>query len=632
VNAVDPANPSTRIQETFPSPSSQDAPFFRLDFQPGEKNTLFLWDDVAHAVFTGNGVGQLDLPEQAFQQKILQNTFNLVDTEIFNPNWILQTHFQYHRSRVSQISSNFTPAVTLQGAFTTGGNTIGVMRDHQDVFYLEPLVIATVQKHTLHFGGFLRARRDANESTEGANGSYFFSTLAQYQAKTPTLYQATVIENPLARAILFDGALFFQDNWKWKPNLTISGGLRFETQNRIGDHADWGPRVAVSWAPGQHGKKKAKTVLHAGYGWFYSRFTVPNGTTVAAPYIMKAIHQNGINQQSCVIHNPDFYNPDTTAPSTCSAAASDSIPSIYSVDPQFHAALDMVSEIGIDRQIGKIGTINVSYRYTRGVHQYLTNNVTAPEFDPATYTIIGPTPTIYNYQFQSGGVYKQHQAVVTAKIKLNRLSLHAVYTFDHAKSDTQGVNYIPSIAQDPGLDYGPASFSVRQNFFLLGTYTAPYGISIMPVLVTQSGTPYNITIGSDLMENNQFNARPTYGTCGVPGVVATRYGCLDTLPVGKGEKIVPYGLGTGPPNTVMNLVVTKTFGLGPKIKGGKGHRKYNLTLRAAAWNIFNVVNLAPPNGTLNSPLFGTSQSQAAGIFSSPLAGNRVILARVIFNF
>ena len=62
------------------------------------------------------------------------------------------------------------------------------------------------------------------------------------------------------------------------------------------------------------GNTPPKTVLRAGYGWFYDRFTVPNSfsSSTGTPYIMQAIHQNGINQQSYVISNPDFYNPNAT--------------------------------------------------------------------------------------------------------------------------------------------------------------------------------------------------------------------------------------------------------------------------------------------------------------------------------
>ena len=167
------------------------------------------------------------------------------------------------------------------------------------------------------------------------------------------------------------------------------------------------------------------------------------------------------------------------------------------------------------------------------------------------------------------------------------------------------------------------------------------------MLAAQSGTPYNLTIGSDLTGNNQFNARPAYGTCGVSNVVSTQYGCLDTDPIGKDEPSVPYGVGLGPANAVLHIRISKVIGIGPRIKeagegqtynpGGNGNvsgrglsgggaairldaaapRRFNLTFVAGANNIFNMVNLGTPNGVLLSPLFNKTQTLANGPSAAP---------------
>lgn len=51
----------------------------------------------------------------------------------------------------------------------------------------------------------------------------------------------------------FDLGLFFNDDWRLRPNLTLSYGLRFETQNNISDHATFGPRVAIARGIGARG-------------------------------------------------------------------------------------------------------------------------------------------------------------------------------------------------------------------------------------------------------------------------------------------------------------------------------------------------------------------------------------------
>ena len=322
----------------------------------------------------------------------------------------------------------------------------------------------------------------------------------------------------------------------------------------------------------------------------------------------------------------------------------------------------MQGGIGVDRQIAKHIMGNVTYLYTQGVHQYLSNNVTAPTFDAADYTVTGSTPALYNYQFQSGGFYRQNQLIFSSSVQLKHLTLSGNYTLNQANSDTQGVNSFPSIAQDPGFDYGPATFGIRNRAMFIESYTAPHGIVIASLFAAQSGTPYNLTIGDDLTGNNQYNARPAYGTCGAAGVISTQYGCLDTDPVGKNESIVPYGSGLGPANAVYHLRISKVFGIGPRIEkagegqtftpgggggvGGRGlsaggaairldaaaPRRYNLTLVAGANNLFNMVNLGTPNGVLLSPLFNQTQSLAGGQFGNPTPGNRTIVFQSTFTF
>lgn len=663
VDGINPTDTSQALHLAVPIPYVMDQANPRLDLQLGKNNTLTLNYSFYRSAASGKGVGELNLPQQAISQVNLENTLQVMNSWIVNSHMVNDTRFQWRRIRMSQTPAYLTPAVTVEGAFTTGGSSEGATQDHEDIFNLQNYWTVAVHAHTLNFGARLRAYRDANYSNTGANGSYLFSSIGDYLAGEPTEYQQTVVENPLAHLLMADAALFYQDDWRWKPNLTLSYGLRFETQNRIHDHADWAPRLALAWAPGgmKHGKHP-QTVIRAGYGWFYDRFIrrTSFGAAGAAPYLIQTIHQNGLNQQSYVIANPGFYDPSAPLTPSQIAGTTASIPSIYTLDPHFHAALSMQAAVGIDRSLGKAVLLNVTYLYTRGVHQYLTNNVTAPAFDISTYTVVGAQPSIYNYQFQSGGVYKQHEIILTVTTHFRHLSLHSAYTFNHAMSDTQGVSYVPSVASNPGFDYGRASFGNTSRFFLIGTYSAPYGIVVAPEMAAQSGTPYNLVIGSDLTANNQFNARPSYGVCGAMGVVSTPYGCLDTDPIGKGEKIVPYGLGTGPSNFSMFLRVSKVIGIGPRITraagggialGGSGvsgrglsgsqarmkfnaaaKRRYSLTLTVGTSNLFNIVNLAPPNGTLNSPLFGTSQSLAGGAYGSPTQGNRTILASALFKF
>jgi hypothetical protein len=674
IDAIDPAslspqNPGgTNLNEAFPNPSSRIDVSPRLDLQLGQANTLTLRYEFFRAVTTNGGVGQLALPSQATNTQSMENTLQVSDSLVLSKSIVDDIRFQYRRFRYQDIAQNTSPTVSVQGSFTDGGNNGGTVRDNQDIYELQNYFAGALGNHSLNFGGRLRAYRDADFTTGGTNGQYTFQSLADYVNNTPQTYQVTNILQYTARAILFDAALFYQDDWKVNQRFTLSYGLRWETQNRVRDKSDFGPRVSFAYALGGGDRKKPpKTVLRAGYGWFYQRFTVPNSfsSNAGTPYIIQAIHQNGINQRVTTITDPN-------TPANPVAVTSNTAQTLYSVDPHFHAALDMQAAVGIDRQLAKRITGNVTYLYGRGVHQYLTNNIGAPEFATADLGIYpdSPLPSAQenNLQYQSAGVYRQNQLIVSTRVSYPRFSFFSFYSYNAAMADTNGVTYVPSVSQRIGLDYGRSSFDVHNRFILLGNFNAPYGVSVAPFVGYNSGAPFNVTTGSDLTRNNQFNARPTFAaSCGDANVVQTKFGCLDTNPFGTSEKIIPYGIGTGPSNVSLNLRLSKVIGIGPKVEadraaatgggggGGRGgggglgaglsgsrggpgrleqasSRRYNLTLTANASNLFNHENLSSPNGTLSSPLFGKSQSLAGGFFGPSTSGNRSIFLQAVFHF
>lgn len=693
VDAIDPksitaANPfGTYLNLPISNPSTRVDTEPRFDFQLGQSNTLTVRYEYYHATFTNGSVGLLALPEQATNGHNAENTLALSDSIVMSKNFVDNIRFRYRRIRDNQTSPYTMPTLTVSGSFVDGGNNAGTLRDNQDDYEVQDYFTGSKGRHALNFGGRFRAYRDANFTNSGTNGSYTFTATngvtanQEYIAKTPQLYQVTVVNNNqyTARAIPFDLALFYQDDFALNRKLTLSYGLRWETQNEIKDKSDFAPRLYLAYALG-NSKGKPKTVVRAGYGWFYQRFTVPNGS-YGVPYIISTIHNNLPttpgqlpNQQVFVVTNPTGYtetspgNPVKPPTPTSGASA----PTYSTLNPNFHAALDMQGAIGVDRQIAKGVTGNVTYLYSRGVHDYLSNNVTAPFFDGAanTYpTTPLPPPTQNTNQFQSGGVYREQQLIATVNARLKQFSIFSFYTYTNAKGDTSGVSHFASNASDPGQDYGPTTFDIRNRFLILGNVNLPYAISFAPFFVYNSGTPYNIKIGSDLTANNQFNARPTLAPASncASGATSTRYfntpyGCLDADPVGTNEKIVPYGLGTGPSNYSLNLRVSKVIGFGPKLKtggggpgfhghgsglGGRGlsgnqggpgrldaavPRKYSLTLSAYAQNVMNRENLGVPNGTLTSPFFGKSQSLAAGFFGPSTAGNRSIFLNAGLNF
>ena len=660
---LDPTGGSYNYAAAVANPQSRMDLSPRIDLQLTPNNTLtarYMYD---RQKSTNNGVSQFALQTQGYDTLNQENTLQLSDTQIISPRLINETRFEYIRDRDNQTPLNFTPTITVQGAFTGGGNNEGAIHDAQDHYELQNYTTASLGVHALRFGARLRAVRDANSSTAGFNGNYTYATLDSYAAGQPSQYEVTE-GTPAARVTLFDAGAFVQDDWRVRPNFTLSAGLRYEGQNRISDHADFGPRISFAWAVGG-GNKPAKTVIRGGYGWFFDRFQSTN--------VLQAIRQNGINQQQFVIKNP--IPGDAALP-----AASEAAPTTYSIAPNLRAALNTQAAIGVEHRFGKNVTVASTYINSRGLHQFYSDNINA--FLPGTYDIAtgtGVRPNGINenlYQYQSGGIYHQNQLITNFSVRARKLSLFGFYVLNSAKADTSGATYFPSSQFDPRADYGRSTFDIRNRFLLGGNYQAPFGFSISPFLVLDSGTPFNITVGQDLNGDNQFNDRPSFATSSSTDVIDTKYGSFDVDPA-AGAARIPYNYQIGPGQFSTNLRISKTIGIGPRSErssggfngpppgggggGGRGpggggppggglgpgglsssggrppmmdqqaSRRYSLSFTAMGRNIFNNVNLAAPVGVLQSPLFGKSNALAGGFFSSP-SSNRSIDLQMSFNF
>ncbi len=678
------ANPRTR---TSISP--------RLDWQATKNNTVTLRYRYVVSNDTNDGISLFSLPTQGYNSSNSEQVVQASDTYVISATTVNETRFQFTRDRLSEASANFGITISVPGAFVDGGNTLGNVLNIGDNYELQNYTSMSLGKNYLKFGGRLRVNRLYNDANSNFNGTFTFGA-RQFQGQTINgleAYQITqaglaagdtlaFIEQqlgggpsqfnitsgiPLASLNQFDVGLFAQDDWRIRPNLTLSGGLRFESQDNISDHADVAPRVALAWGLGRGAAPK--TVVRAGWGMFCDRFI--------DTYVLQTEQLNGINQQQFVVNSPTFY-PDIPAIDALPAR----IPTIYRLSTDLRAPYTMQGAVSLERQLSKSMNMAVTYIHSQGVHALLIRNINAPL--PGTYNPADPTSGIRPLgnignvdQFESDGIFKQNQLIANFNVRMGtRLSLFGWYVLNYADSDTAGTSSFPANQYDLAADYGRAAFDVRQRFFFAGTVSLPYGFRLSPFLMASSGTPFNITIGQDLNGDSIFNDRPSLATSATlpQNLVVTKYGSFDIAPAATAT-IIPPNIGTGPSQFTVNLRVSKTFGFGKKQdatngngRGGRqgsfggpvggtggggggggrggggggggmggfggggdsGHR-YSLTLSASGRNIFNRVNLAPPVGNLSSPLFGESNALAGGIFSSASANRRIDLVAT-FSF
>jgi hypothetical protein len=672
----------------------------RIDLQLGPKNTFTarygFWAESEHGDLNFGSLSSASTHESN-----TDHTVQLSDAYVINDHIVNESRFQFERQNENHYPDSDATTINVQGYFSGGGYSGQESRDHYTRLEFQNMTTMSHGAHAIKFGTRMRDSEDASYTDSGFKGSYTFadtlngnSTINAYQkylamanalytSKVKTTFndQVTDGNGPSSAgytacisgsncyssvANVFDIALYVQDDWKFNPRLTLSGGLRWEAQNHIADHDDWAPRAALAYALDGNGKdKKAKTVLRVGYGFFYDRMGTGN---------LKSVHYAGIQNQYV------FVNPTCTSSETAldlnllesGNCTGSSAPVSYQIDPTYHAPYNEQGSVSLERQINSSLSSTLTYMHTTGVHQTTTINANQPaDSNPAENT------NGFKNEYFPEAVFKQNQIIASLRGNITKkFNLTGFYTLSYANGNNNG-----SAVDRTDLDknYGRSGFVTRNNLFMMANYTAPWGIRLNPFLVAQSGRPFNITLPTDPL-NNFFNQRPTYATdptdCQITGDVQTSYGCFNTV-AGNGGAMIPVNLGNGPAAIAVNLRISKAIGLGPKLvsatqadngqpngpppgppPGGGGGRggpggggpgggfggpmglggngnstghRYSLTFSAQALNLFNDIDKGTPNGTVTAPNFGKSTNLAGGIFSQGSAARRIFV-QAVFSF
>jgi hypothetical protein len=668
--------PGVSFATVVPNPHIRTNLSPRVDFQLSANNTLTARYQFVRDTQENAGVGQLVLPSYGFNSSLTEHTIQISDTQVLGGKAVNETRFEYQRTNNDRNALSNAHAINVLETFSDGGNPLGISNLDGSHYEVQNYTSISHGTHFTRFGGRLRATAETSTSTQNFNGSFVFSSLDAFNAGRPSQVSFATGQ-PTVSNTYYDTGLYAEDDWKLRPNMTLSYGLRYETQNEIRDHNDWAPRIGFAWGVGGGGKKNAapKTVIRTGFGIFYDRF----GQDLA----LQADRQNGLLQQQFTVNGNTAFNQlllnqlfSGVTPLVPAALAVSTKPSVFVISPDIRSPYTIQTALAVERQVSKIATASLTYIHSRGVHQLtlLNTNVPTDPLDPNTR----PNSNLGNvYQYTSEADFKQNQMIANFTVRAGaRLTLFSYYSLSHANSDTSGASSQVSNSQNISADYGRASFDIRNRVFLGGSISIPHGFRVSPFVLFFSGAPFNLTTGTDLNGDSAFNDRPAFASSltNPADLVSTPFGNFDVKPV-AGETIVPINFGDGPSQFTFNLRLSKTIGLGPKLEaanssqpgqqgdgghaghggpggggprggpmggmgGGRGpggpfgersSQKYSLTFSANARNLFNNVNPSSPVGNISSSNFLKSQGLAGGPFNSQSANRRVDL-QVMFSF
>ncbi len=667
----------------------------RIDYQLSPNHTLVARYQFVRADVQDSGVGSFDLVSRGYHAQTVSQMAQVTETAVLGSSVVNETRFQFFRPEGFSIPNNYSPAILVLGSFNGGGAQVGHSYNLQNNYEFQNYTSVARRGHTVRFGVRVRAQTMEDILRQNFNGAFTFGggIAPELDANNqpvldsggqPVLVPITSIEQ-YRRTLLFqslgyspsqvramgggatqfslsagtpgisanqvDAGLFVGDDWRVRPNLSLSLGLRYEIQTNMSDWRDFAPRIGVAWAPGGKSGKAQKNVIRAGFGMFYDRFALTN--------TLPALRYNGSVQQQYVVVNPDFF---PSVPGLPALAGASSTQTIEKISRTLRAPYVMQSALGFERQLPFNTTIAVTYADTHGLHLLRSRDINAPlpgTFDPAmpgsgVFPLASPDPV---FLAESSGLYNQSQIITNVNSRVNqRVSLFGSYVYNRASSDTDGLNTFPANPYSYAGEYGPASTDIRNRVSVGGSIETRWGIRLNPFLVASSGPPFDITTGSDLYGTTLFNARPSIATGpDRTGLISTRYGLLDPNPA-EGEAILPRNYGRGPGSVTLNLRISRTFAFGrgeghdapSNIPGGGLQRRdntgvfttggapgatartshrYNVIISLSIRNVLNHNNPGPIIGNITSPLFGQANQPAGstsfgGTGFSEAANNR----------
>jgi hypothetical protein len=466
------------------------------------------------------------------------------------------------------------------GGFSLQGYGIGSFNGFDQWTYAGKDVLTKVHgAHTMKMGGEYTRLLSVDAPFWSDRPGYTFNNIWDFLNDAPVTESAqfdpqTGVPSALRKDLRSTVAgLFFQDNYKLRPNLTVTAGLRWEyfgpvselkgklatvvlgsgaglfTNMRIrtggnqfnASKKNFGPQLGFAWSPGGlagHDFDR-RLVIRGGFGIAYNgiaqsntldtRFNPPfvsNGQTFSAA----AGNLTYIGTFPTDVHNPNGYAANSNAivtfgpdnlPTTCctdlTALAGD-VPTTY----------DLHYTLGAEYDLGHQWVASVGYQGSQTRHLTQHYNL----YDRGAVLGIPFNPVVHGVTFYGNdGNGRFNALLLEAKHTFSRsFMLDTQYRLSHAMDPGSNAYAGPFYQWDFATGFATADYDVRHVFKVFGVWTPTIfrgsnswmekvvgGWSISGILNAHSGFPwtpqYNFQGQDDsaLLGNNRFDPVFSFG-------------------------------------------------------------------------------------------------------------------------
>jgi hypothetical protein len=624
------------------------------------------------------------------------DSFNTRLTSTISPKVLNEFRFQYGRDNEFQFSQPPAPGepTTAPGGrspqvFITNGFSFGIPEfleraafpDEKRLQFADTMTL-TRGNHTFKYGGDVNRVRDAINNLRFSGGEFNYTGgtnalgfngglndfIVDYTKFNSGVAANTTCYSIAATTTSFAGKcyggnfnqglgvlgltmkttdinLFFQDDWRMSPKLTVNLGMRYEfqknpsainvnpllpqTANIPSDKNNFGPRLGFAYDINGDGK----TSVRGGYGIYYGRIinsTIYNALVNTGVGIDRGQRQTTL--QSTIVDPTDptgrrrIPNPNAPSFPNLISAGTLTTPAVQFFAPNFANPQIHQYDLILERQVARNTAVSVSFIGSLGrrLPTFVDTNLGVPTTSK-TFTITdgllaGQSFTIPifpnarpNTSFAQlteirSSIKSEYNALV---LQANRrftkgLQFQTSYTFSRATdtgqtSTTFTSNNIPFNVFDLSSEGGRANFDSPHKFVASAVYTPDFfgsqgdskvgraifnGFTFAPVFYAFSGSPFSGGI-SVSGAGGAGGLNQSGGTTRIPLLARNSF---------RRPKIVNF-----------DMRISRRFNLG---------EQRNLEFLVEGFNLFNRTQVTNVNSTLYSANFTTGVLTANAPFQS----------------
>ena len=402
------------------------------------------------------------------------------------------------------------PAVTVAGAASFGTATSSPTARDLDTIELAGSLTAARDAHVVKAGFDVLNNRVRIGFPGARQGVYAFPSLSAFAQGRYTTYQQAfgIADQAQTNPNL---AVYLQDEWRVRRDLTLTGGLRYDLQWLADpvrtDRNNVGPRLGVAWAPG-----RGDTTVRASTGVYYDR--------VPLRALSNALQRDGERYRVAVL---PFGAPGAPAfPAVLPSFPASVLTAVTTIDPQIRNGRTVQATVEIERRVDDWLSMSVGYLGLRGRHIIMSRNVNVPTLSAAAAAALGvpnlgrPDPRYGNIsRYESIGRSRSDALAVALRTTTAAGEHRLAYTFGRSFDDAGNFFFSsPQDSFDVRADWGPSDNDVRHRLVVSGSIgldalagpLAPWRVSY--VFTAASAPPFTLLTGTDRNQDTNVNDRP----------------------------------------------------------------------------------------------------------------------------